>query len=184
MSGHKCHAPKGTGLLYVRNNLRLTPQLHGGEQESRLRAGTENVAGAVALAKALRLESEKAEGGMQKLRTMNDMLRAGLLNIPGISINSPADHSAVHIINFSIPKLKPEVLIQALAEYDIYVSTKSACSSKLSEPSRVLLAMGLAEELAGSAIRVSLSFQNTEDEVATLLKQLSHMLPELMKVMK
>ncbi|WP_088103835.1 cysteine desulfurase family protein [Halalkalibacter urbisdiaboli] len=176
LSAHKFHGMKGTGLLYVKEGVRLFPLLHGGVQEQKLRAGTENVAGAVAMAKAYRIEMEQSKQGKACLTRLHSQLVHGLEKMEDVEINSPKTDAAYHIVNFSIPNTKPEVIIQSFAAKNIYVSTKSACSSKLAEPSRVLLAMGLNEERASSAIRISLSFQNTEEEIDIFLKELKQLI--------
>ncbi|WP_413379060.1 cysteine desulfurase family protein [Alkalihalobacillus sp. 1P02AB] len=182
MSAHKFHGLKGTGLLYVKEGNRLGPLLHGGEQELKLRAGTENVAGVVAMAKAYRLEKEKSAVGNQKLTKLKEKLINGLEMIDKVRINTDAESSAPHIINFSVGYIKPEVLIQSLSKEKIYVSTKSACSSKLSEPSRILVAQGLNEKEASSGIRISFSYENREEEVDIVLSHLHKIIPDLLKV--
>lgn len=183
ISGHKFHGLKGTGVLYVRANLRLQPLFTGGGQESGFRAGTENVAGMAALAKALKMSLEKANKKLPELRKIRDYIFEQLEKMDGVVVNSPKN-GAPHIINFSIPNTKPEVVIQALSQKKIYVSTKSACSSKLNEPSRVILAMGLGEERASSAIRVSLNFDNTLEEAKTFLTELKQVIIQLKEVMR
>ncbi|KMK74528.1 cysteine desulfurase family protein [Alkalihalobacillus pseudalcaliphilus] len=182
MSAHKFHGLKGNGLLYVREGNRLSSLLHGGEQEFKLRAGTENVAGIVAMAKAFRLGSEHSRQGNQHLETLKTTFIAGIKKIDKVVIHTPVKGSAPHIVNFSIGHMKPEVLIQSLSKVGVYVSTKSACSSKLNEPSRILLAQGIDDKKASSAIRVSFSYLNTEDEVKRVLNDLETMIPELLQV--
>ncbi|OIJ18237.1 cysteine desulfurase NifS [Anaerobacillus alkalidiazotrophicus] len=184
ISGHKFHGPKGTGVLYVRNGVRLYPLLTGGVQEHNLRAGTENIPGIIAMAKALRISMEKYVENKEHLRELRDHLVNNLHEIEGVIINSPMENSAPHIINFSIPKMKPEVVIQALGERKMYVSTKSACSSKLAEPSRVLMSTGIGLERAESAIRVSFSFGNTVDEVNEFILALKEIIKQLKEVMR
>ncbi|MED1600255.1 cysteine desulfurase family protein [Alkalihalophilus marmarensis] len=183
-SAHKFHGVRGTGMLYVRNGVRLKPQIHGGVQEMEVRSGTEHVAGAVAMARALRMEMEKAQKEKSHLVKLHSKLIHSLPTIDGVTINSPLEKSAPHIINFSVESIKPEVLIQSLSAKKIYVSTKSACSSKLAEPSRVLLAMGKNSTAAGSAIRVSLSYETTEKEIDVFLRELKKIIPTLVGVRK
>src|SRR5690606_28201003 len=172
VSGHKIHGLKGTGFLFVREGLALTPLLHGGGQENGLRSGTENVAGIVALAKAVRLSFEKSQTMIEPLNELKQYLIQELENIDGVVINTPKEHSAPHIVNFSLPGYKPEVFIHALAEKGISISTKSACSSKKSEASHVILALGAGEERAVSALRVSMSYQTEKQHIDTFLKEL------------
>lgn len=184
ISGHKFHGLKGTGALYVRSGIRLNPILLGGSQESRFRAGTENVAGAASLAKALKISMEKSESGIKHLTHLRNTLMNELEKVEGVIINTPKDDAAPHIINFSLPNMKPEVVIQALSQKEIYVSTKSACSSKLNEPSRILLEMGLGKTRAASAIRISFHFGNTLEEVAVFLQELKKIVLQLKEVMR
>lgn len=184
ISGHKFHALRGTGIIYVRDGIKLAPIMSGGGQEMGVRSGTENTAGIVAMAKALRLTFEKYhDGGITHLLQMKEKLLLGLGNMEGIVMNTPFEDSAPHIINFSVLKVKPEVLIHSLSKHNIYVSTQSACSSKLAQASRVLMAAGLGEDRAKSAIRVSFTFENTLDEVNKFLEVLSEIVPKLQKVM-
>jgi cysteine desulfurase len=183
-SAHKFHGLKGTGILYVRGGVRLTPLLHGGAQETRRRAGTENTAGIAAMTKALRITIEKSEEGNKKLEELKTTLLDKLKKSEKIFINTPETKSAPHIINFSVPGIKPEVLINSLASYDIFVSTMSACSSKLEKTSRILLACNLGEDRAESSLRVSMSYDNTAEEIETFLSVLIQVLPKLQEVMR
>ncbi|WP_066172944.1 cysteine desulfurase family protein [Bacillus marinisedimentorum] len=183
-SSHKFNGLKGTGFMYIRQGVSLFPMFSGGKQEDGSRAGTENVPGIVAAAKALRMTMERAEnGGLKHLQNLKRLMMDGLAAIEGIEVNTPAADSAPHIINFSVPGVKPEVLIHSLGEKDIYVSTKSACSSKLASASRILEACGYGEERAISGVRVSTGFGNTEEEVRIFLNELSQVVPKLKKVM-
>jgi cysteine desulfurase len=184
ISAHKFHGLKGTGVLYIREGMKLTPLFSGGNQERRLRSGTENVAGFVSLAKALRLVMMKRETGVKTLKNIHTLLRNGLSNIEGITINTPVENFAPHILNFSLNGIKSEVFIHALEQRDIFVSTTSACSSKKKLPSNTLLEMGISEELAASAIRISLSFENTEQEAIQVIRAIEQTVNQLGKVMK
>ncbi|WP_261133293.1 cysteine desulfurase family protein [Bacillus sp. Marseille-Q3570] len=183
-SSHKFHGPKGVGFLYVRSGVTLSPLLHGGSQEFKHRAGTENIPGIIAMAKALRLTMEKSKYEMDNLVRLKNYIRLELSEIEGIFLNTPEDYSAPHIINFSVPGIKPEVLIHALEEREVFVSTKSACSSKSTEVSRVLEATGHESERANSAIRVSLSFENTRNEGERFIQILQEAIYNLKKVMR
>ncbi|MBP3949777.1 cysteine desulfurase family protein [Bacillus suaedae] len=182
-SAHKIHGLKGSGFLYIRKGLNIKALTHGGSQEFGLRTGTENVAGIVAMAKALRLVEEKRVELNQSLYKLREEFINRLKTIEEVVINSPTD-GAPHIVNFSVLSLKPEVIVQALAEKEIYVSTKSACSSKASEPSHVLKGMGFSDERANSAIRVSFSYETTNLEVEHLVHQLRIIIPELLEVIR
>ncbi|MDQ0196985.1 cysteine desulfurase family protein [Neobacillus ginsengisoli] len=182
-SGHKFHGLKGSGALFIREGARISPLFTGGNQEWKIRSGTENVAGAVAMAKALRMTFEKNQSGIERMKKVQSILRAGLSSMEGIQIHTPFEHAAPHILNFSVKGMKAEVFIHALEEKGIYVSTTSACSSKKKSPSKTLLAMGVSEDLAGSAIRLSLSFDNTIEEANTVLIAIEEAVQHLRKVM-
>lgn len=183
ISAHKVHGLKGTGILYIREGVQLEPLLTGGNQERRLRSGTENVAGAVSMAKALRMIHEKQANESAHLLKISQALRNGLGNIDGIVINTPDTNSAPHILNISLPGMKSEVFVHALEEKNIYVSTTSACSSKQKTVSSTLTAMGIPEHIAGSAIRLSLSYENTMEEVEKVIKAVKETVDALRKVM-
>lgn len=183
MSGHKIHGPKGTGLLYVRNGLRISPLFSGGGQEQDRRSGTENLPGMAGMVKALRLTLEKGKEGRPLLGKLNQRLRASLGSLPDTLINSP-EEAAPHILNVSVLGVKPEVLIHSLEENEIYVSTKSACSSRGNEASHVLLNAGIPEDIAKQAIRISLSFETTSEEIETFLKVFHQKVADLRRVME
>jgi cysteine desulfurase len=184
ISGHKFHGLKGTGALFIREGVRLAPLFSGGNQERKIRSGTENVAGAVSLAKALRMTLMKSEAGMDRLKKIQAMLRNGLTEIDGVHVHTPMENTAPHILNFSIKGIKSEVFIHSLEQKGIFVSTTSACSSKKKSPSKTLLEMGVPEILAESAVRISLSFENTMDEAITALAAFRESAIQLRKVMK
>ncbi|MFT8870795.1 MAG: cysteine desulfurase family protein [Sporolactobacillus sp.] len=173
ISGHKIHGPKGTGLLYVRQGVLLSPLFAGGGQESGYRSGTENLPGICGLVKAMRLTKEREAAGVAHLKTLQQRLVAALPAIGG-TVHTCSDNAAPHIVNVSFKGLRSEVLVHALEEKDIFVSTKSACASKESEASAVLLAMGVPEEEASAAIRISMAYETTVEEIdrfLTILKE-------------
>ena len=184
ISAHKFHGLKGNGLLFVRDGVMIHPLFTGGSQEGKVRSGTENVAGVVCMSKALRLILDKLQTELEQLRKVSNELRKGLEKIDGIVINTPEKFAAPHILNFSVPHVKSEVFVHALEEKDIFVSTTSACSSKQKTISNTLVAMGIPEERAGSAIRLSLSYYNTLDEVKKVLSAVEQTVEGLRKVMK
>lgn len=185
ISGHKLHAPKGTGLLYINKRIReMYPLFHGGAQQSKLRPGTENVPGIVALAKALRLAQEGYTEHILHLGRLQRQLVEGLREIKGVHINSPEQFSAPHILNVSFKGLKPEVMVHALEEKGIFVSTRSACSSKAVEPSRIIYATTKDRELSSSAIRISFAPTNTAEEVTYFLEVIKDILPKYQQIMK
>ncbi|MCS3482560.1 cysteine desulfurase family protein [Bacillus sp. JUb11] len=158
MSGHKIHGLKGTGALFLKREIVLAPFITGGEQELGLRSGTENPAGAVSLAKAIKQSFEYLNKHHDEMIALKTELEQQLGKIEGVVINTPLTHSAPHIVNFSVPGIQIEVLLHMLEKEGIYVSTTSACSAKKKEPSRVLLAMGKSEEAAKSSMRISLTY--------------------------
>ncbi|QHE53268.1 cysteine desulfurase family protein [Pontibacillus sp. HMF3514] len=182
MSSHKIHGLKGAGMLYVKRNTSLFPLLHGGSQEASYRAGTENLAGIVAMVKALRMILDKQQSQYRHLQNLNKQLRDCLKDVPQVMINSPED-SAPHILNFSVPGYKPEVVIHALGEKGIYISTKSACSSKNADESAVLAACGHQFKRSSSALRVSLSYDSTKEEVETFCEAFKDVMNQLSEVM-
>jgi cysteine desulfurase len=184
ISGHKFHGLKGTGALFIREGVRLAPLFSGGNQERKIRSGTENVAGAVAMAKALRMTLMKGEAEMVRMKNIHSLLRKGLAEIEGVQIHTPIENAAPHILNFSLKGIKSEVFIHSLERKGIFVSTTSACSSKKKSPSKTLLAMGVHETQAESAIRISLSFENTREEAVTALVAFKESANQLRKVMK
>ncbi|MBL4951941.1 cysteine desulfurase [Neobacillus sp. YIM B02564] len=184
ISGHKFHGLKGTGVLYVRDGVRITPLFSGGSQERALRSGTENVAGAVALAKALRMTFDRSTAGIENMRNIQNMLRQELSKNERIQINTPSENSAPHILNFSLNGIKSEVFIHALEEKEIFVSTTSACSSKKKTASTTLTAMGVPKATAESAVRISLSYDNTTEEALKVIEAIENSLKQLERVMK
>lgn len=163
-SGHKFHAPKGTGFIYIKKGRKIAPLLSGGGQEAALRSGTENVPGNVALAKSLRLLMENKRENLSRLVDMKTRLTEYLSALEKVTVFSPED-SAPHIICFGIENIRGEVVVHALEKNDIYVSTTSACSSRKRDKIHSIKEMGYKKEEAESAVRISLSHKNTEQEV-------------------
>lgn len=167
LSAHKLGGPPGVGALYVRQGVRLQPLILGGDQERGLRGGTPNLPGIAGFGAAVRFWVREGEMLRARLRTLQLQLRHGLQAVGGLSWNTPEDpaHTAPHILNVSAPGLRGEVLVRRLEQEGVYVSTGSACHSRRSEPSHVLLAMGRSQEEAISAVRLSLGPQTTEEDV-------------------
>lgn len=182
-SGHKINGLKGTGVLYVKKGTTLFPLFHGGGQEFGIRSGTENVAGNVAFAKALRLIKEKEQAKRHELNEIRMKLYEALEQMEGVEMNSPKE-GAPHIVHVSVPGFKPEVIIHALYDQGIVISTQSACSSKREEESRVLKACGHDRKRASSGLRITLSYDTTEAEVQTFLQAFEGVLNELRKVLE
>ncbi|GAB4074974.1 cysteine desulfurase family protein [Barrientosiimonas marina] len=183
ISGHKIHGLKGTGILYVKQGTTLFPLLHGGGQEDALRSGTENLAGAVSLVKAIRLIKEKETSGIRHMQELQSLLRKKLTAMEAVKVNTPYD-AAPHIINVSVPGFKPEILIHALGEKGIYISTKSACSSKQSDESKILSECGYSRDRTASALRISLAYDTTETEIHTFADALAESIDQLKAVME
>jgi len=184
ISGHKFHGLKGTGILYIREGMKISPLFTGGEQEGKFRSGTENVAGFVAMAKALRISFEQMESNIKKIEEIKQYFVNELEKIDLVTVHTPKDYSAPNIINFSIDGFKGEVFVHALEKYEIFVSTTSACSSKLNLPSKTLLAMGVSESKAKGAIRISLSYNNTMEEANFTMDKIRTTIHQLSNVMK
>lgn len=182
ISGHKFHGLKGTGLLYVKKGTKLFPLFHGGRQQMNYRSGTENLAGIVSLVKAMRMITEKALADSAYMYKLNQQLRDELEMIPSIKINT-IENQAPHILNISIPGYKPEVVIHALGARDIFISTKSACSSKKPDESAILKAAGFPHNRVTSALRISLSYENTKEEIELFSRSLRKVIQQLSKVM-
>lgn len=182
-SGHKIHGLKGTGMLYINNRTKLFPLLHGGNQEYSLRSGTENLAGSVSFVKALRMMKEREKNEMNHLLNMKSYLYDALKAMDGVEVNT-AEHAAAHIINMSVPGIKPEVIIHMLGEKEIYISTKSACSSKLKDESKVLAACGFGRDRTTTALRVSLSYDNTMEEMKLFVQALKKAIKQFKEAME
>ncbi len=203
ISAHKLQGPKGTGWLYVRESLRLTPLQSGGDQERGLRPGTPNMPAIIAAAKALRLAHESRAERFARMRQLRGRLLDGLAAVHGLTLIDSEQGGVVaqaakqrpdgvdgeataqarlgkdsvlaapHVICCCFPGLKPEVVVHALEERGIIISTKSACSSRRNQPSRVLLGMGLGDELAQSSLRISLGDEHTEQDIDQLIAELT-----------
>lgn len=184
ISSHKFHGLKGTGAIYIRKGLKLAPLLAGGGQERDFRSGTENLAGIVAMAKALRLGMLDYEAKIDTMMDVRDFLINELQLIEGVTMNTPKQNTSPHIINFSVQGFKAEVLVHELEQHGLYVSTTSACSSRTNEPSRTILAMGLGEERATTSIRISLSFDNTMEEAKQAVAIIKQSIKNLKPVMR
>ncbi|WP_046214732.1 cysteine desulfurase family protein [Paenibacillus wulumuqiensis] len=178
LSAHKLRGPKGTGLLYVKQGIELLPLLTGGGQEQGYRSGTENAAGIAGMTKALRFAAERQEEQYKHLSMLQDRLQQAIRNIPGLVLTevSPA---APHIVHFTYPGMKAEVVLHSLEQQGCLVSTQSACSSRKSVPSRVLTAMGMDREHADSGIRISLGDEHTLEDMEYLIGALEQTVQSL-----
>ncbi|NLK38651.1 MAG: cysteine desulfurase NifS [Clostridiales bacterium] len=169
LSGHKFHAPKGIGALYVRKGVRLQSLIDGGGQERGRRGGTENVAMAVALAKALEIAVAKLPEN-DRIVAMRDRLIDGLMKIPHTILNGDRSQRLPGNVNVAFEFIEGESLILLLDRAGIYASTGSACSTASLDPSHVLLALGLPHEKAHGSLRLSLSHENTEEDIDYILE--------------
>ena len=184
ISGHKFHGLKGTGALILNERISLFPLISGGEQQNNRRAGTENTAGAVTLAKAINMSKQDYNHYIEEIKAAKSAFIKELKELKGVILNTPEENSAPHIINFSVPGLKAEVLLHMLEERDIFVSTTSACSSKQHKPSKVLLAMGKGEDAAASSIRISMTYRDNHEIVGPFMTALKESLHKLKGIMR
>lgn len=179
LSAHKFYGPKGVGVLYVRQGVRVQPQVLGGSQERNRRAGTENVPGVVGAAAALSLAREEREDEVARLLALRDKLIAGMLALPDVRLTG---HPALRMPNsasFVIAGVEGESLLLNLDLVGIAASSGSACSSGDIEPSHVLTAMGVSASAARGALRLTLGHSNTEDDINYTLQRIGEILPRL-----
>lgn len=169
MSAHKMNGLKGSGILIKKKHVPFVPLINGGEQEFGLRGGTANALVDLVLAKTLRLYLEEQKKKRPHIQALKERMVTGLRKLEGVWINSPSEGIA-NIVNFSYPKIPSEVMQNALNKKGFMVSAKSTCDSKSSEPSEVLMAMGLGRDRSLSSIRVSFHEENTLEEVDSFLK--------------
>jgi cysteine desulfurase len=170
LSGHKFHAPKGIGVLYVRKGIVLPNLIHGGGQEFGKRAGTENVAGIMGLAKALEIATADIPGKIAKLTPLRDRLIDGILQIPQTRLNGDRDKRLCGNCNVSIVGIEGESLLLMLDHYGICASSGSACTSGSLDPSHVLLSLGLKHEVAHGSLRLSFDRDFTEADCDYILE--------------
>ena len=180
ISGHKFHAPKGVGVLYIRNGVRLERLIQGGAQERTQRAGTENLASIVALGKAIELANANIEEHNAKLTAMRDRLIDGILStIPETRLNGHRTQRLPGNVNVSVRYIEGEALLLSLDLKGIAASSGSACTSGSLDPSHVLLAIGLPHEIAHGSLRLSLSEENTMEEVEYVITTLKEIVDRL-----
>lgn len=179
-SAHKIYGLKGSGLLFKRRSTTIVPLISGGQQEFGLRGGTSNACTNIVLAKTLRLSLENFEQKSQHIKMINDYCRACLEEMEGVIINSDRDCCISSILNFSCLGYKPEVILHDLETKEIYLSTRSACSSKTSNVSRVMEQLHLDEAVASSALRISFGEHTTKEDI----DQFCYYLQESMKKLK
>jgi cysteine desulfurase len=183
LSGHKLHAPKGVGILFVRKGTPFRPFLIGGHQERGRRAGTENTAGIIALAKALALSKEHMTEENTRVKALRDRLETGLLKaIPFSQINGDVGHRLPNTTSVAFKFVEGEAILLMLDQYDICASSGSACTSGSLEPSHVLRAMGVPFTFAHGSIRFSLSRYTTDADVDLVLDKLPGIIATLRRM--
>ena len=180
MSGHKFHSPKGVGVLYVKRNIPLLSLIEGGTQERGKRAGTENMAGIVALAAALKESCDNMEANNAKIIPMRDKLFAELSKIPHSKINGSLEHHVPGTVNMCFEGIEGESLLLMLDDKGVCASSGSACTSGSLDPSHVLLALGLPHEIAHGSLRLSIGEYNTMEEIDHIIK----VVPEVVEYLR
>lgn len=178
-SGHKFHSVRGVGFVYIKAGKKIAPLLTGGGQESDMRSTTENVAGIAATAKALRLtlDKDKATDSQKQLAAMKQILVDELSKYQDVTVFSGMENFVPSILTFGIKNIRGEVIVHAFEDHQIYISTTSACSSKAGKPAGTLIAMGVPQKLAQTAVRVSLDGDNDMGQIEqflTIFKQIYH----------
>lgn len=183
LSGHKIHGPKGIGVLFVRRGTKMQPLIHGGTQERSRRAGTENVAAAVGLARATELMLQDQEGAAKRMADLRDRLEHGLMAaLPGALRNGHPTERLPHTANLAFLGVEAESLILALDLNGVGVSSGAACSSGSLEPSHVLAAMGLPPERVEGSVRFSLGRWTTPEEIDRVLEVLPPIVERMRRV--
>ncbi|WP_105107168.1 cysteine desulfurase family protein [Streptococcus suis] len=176
-SGHKFHSVRGVGFVYVKAGKKIAPLLTGGGQESDKRSTTENVAGIAATAKALRLTLDKAVDRQKRQVAMKQILVDELGKYADVTVFSGLEDFVPSIVTFGIKNIRGEVIVHAFEDHQIYISTTSACSSKAGKPAGTLIAMGVPQKLAQTAVRISLDDDNDMGQIEqflTIFKQIYH----------
>jgi cysteine desulfurase len=180
MSAHKFYGPKGVGALYVRKGVKLEPLIYGGGQERNRRAGTENVAGIVGMAKALSLANSELEQNMKRISALRDYLINNILSgFEHVRLNGDRNRRLPGSVNFSFEFIEGESLLLNLDLKGIAASSGSACTSGSLEPSHVLLAMGICHEIAHGSLRLTLGKSTTKEEIDYLLEALPEIVTKL-----
>ena len=176
-SAHKFYGMKGIGCLIKKTKIELEPLIHGGKSQSNYRSGTPALPLIVSLSKALRLALDHFDSKYCHVKKLNEKLRNELSSIDGVIINSP-ENAIPHILNVSVQGVKPETMLHALEEREIYISTKTACSKDNSD-SLSLTAMGKPHEIAGYSIRISLSYLTTEENIHNFVENFKECVKKL-----
>ncbi|MEA3248296.1 MAG: aminotransferase class V-fold PLP-dependent enzyme [Nanoarchaeota archaeon] len=180
LNAHKIYGPKGVGVLYIREGVKITPLIHGGNQEDRMRSGTENIPGIVGFAKAVKISNSR---DVKKMTRLRDKLINELSKIPHSRLNGPrGDKRLCNNINFSFEAIEGEAIGAYLDVNKICSSTGSACSSRSLEPSHVIRAIGVSPSSLNSSIRLSLNKNNTEEEIDYVIKVLGKIIFKLRRI--
>lgn len=182
LSSHKFHGVRGAGILVKKKGKNPAPLIMGGAQENGMRAGTENVPAIAAMVKALRLSREAYKASSGKLRKLHRKMTDHYQEMTGVEMNTPASGSVPYILNISVKHSKPEAIVEELSGLGIYISSKSACSSKEKNTNSVLGACGFTKERAETALRISLSTETTEQDIDKLLRACSSIFPAVQLV--
>lgn len=182
ISGHKIYGPKGVGVLYIRDGVKIEPVQHGGGHERGMRSGTENVPSIVGLAKAVEIFQSEMKKESERLTGLRDELIKGVLEIDDSWLNGPPTKRLPNNANFGFDRLEGESLILRLDARGIAVSTGSACSSGSEAPSHVLTSIGLTPEQANGSLRLTLGKRNTEEDVNYVLEALPEIISDLRKL--
>ena len=188
VSGHKIHGPKGSGFLYVRDGVKISPIILGGGQQRGMRSGTENVPAIAGMGEAIRIVYQDHAQKVEQLYALKKRLIDGLLAMEGVTVNGineiALEETAPHIVSASFAGIKSEVMLHALAQEGVYVSSGSACSSNHPELSGTLRAIGVDERLLDSTLRFSFSVLSTPEEVDYALTAVDKVLPMLRRFIK
>lgn len=182
ISGHKIHAPKGVGVLYIKRSLRFDNLVHGGGQENSRRAGTENVANIVAMGEAVKEAYTNFEEKINYIRELRNYLMDGLLKIPAVRLNGDINNRLPGNLNISIEGIEGEAILLMLDIYGIAASSGSACTSGSLDPSHVLLAMGLPHSIAHGSLRLSINELNTKEDIDYIINNLPSIVENLRKM--
>lgn len=186
ISSHKIHGPKGVGVLYIGDGVRIVPITYGGGQQKGLRSGTENVPGIAGMAMAAQMLYKEFDSDIERLYELKKHFIEKALEIEGVSINGLTEgglddlkSTAPHIISVSVRGVRAEVLLHALEDYGVYVSAGSACSTHKRTPSATLTSISLDKPLLESTVRISMSSMTTMEEIDEAIKALSEIIPRL-----
>ena len=190
VSSHKIHGPKGMGLLYVNDKVKIQPIIYGGGQQQNLRSGTENVPGVMGMAKAAELLNNRLDRDIDYLHELKRHFIEGVRKIENVQVNGLpegddfGEQTAPHIVSVSFRGVRSEVLLHTLEEQGIYVSAGSACSARKPQPSATLKAVGVEKALLESTVRFSFSIFTTMEEIDYTLKVLYDKIPMLRRYMR